>query len=476
MISRTESMPRQIGRYQVERVLGRGAMGTVYLATDPHIQRQVALKTIHADLLHDARDGGDAADAELPARFINEARAAGRLVHPHIVSVFDYGEADGVAFIALEYVRGETLAARLAQHADNGTTMPLMRVLVWFAQLLDALTYAHEVGVIHRDIKPENLLIAPRGECKITDFGIAQLDTGRLTHAGMMIGTPSYMSPEQYRGAAIDARSDLFSAGVVLYEMLTGTCPFDGSWAEVMRQVLNETPPAPSSRTAELPAELDAMVLKALAKHPDERYASAQSWRVDVLALLDRLTARLDPDQTIVLAPATRHALAPPSSTAGSGAVPVEWSAALLAQLEERLVSHVGPVASRLVRHAAAQAIDSRMLAAQLARHLPNDAARHEFDTLLERHAADSARVVKVATQIERETRATQTAVPTLDPARVESAARLLATHIGPIARIVVQRAAVGADTARFHARLVDALPASVDKRAFLDTLDNQVG
>jgi serine/threonine-protein kinase len=471
MIARTEVLPRRIGRYQVERVLGRGAMGTVYLATDPHIQRQVALKTIRSELLQDA----DSAEAELPARFINEARAAGRLVHPHIVSVFDYGEADGVAFIALEYVRGETLAARLAQHAASGVTMPLLRVLVWFTQLLDALAYAHEVGVIHRDIKPANLLIAPRGECKITDFGIAQLDTGRLTQLGMMIGTPSYMSPEQYAGTAIDARSDLFSAGVVLYEMLTGVCPFSGSSAAVMQQVLNEVPPAPSSRVAGLPAEVDAMVLKALAKRADERYASAQSWRVDMLDLLDTLSARLDPDQTVVITPQMRQALAPPPDLSDARAVPVDWPPEFLAQLERRLAGHVGPVASRLVRRAAAQATDSHMLAAQLARHLPDEAARHEFATLLERQAVASGIVTLRNTRRDSHAGVMQTTAVTLDPARVERAAQRLATHIGPIARIVAQRAALGADLAVFHARLAAALPASVDKRAFLDGLDRLI-
>jgi serine/threonine-protein kinase len=278
------------------------------------------------------------------------------------------------------------------------------------------------------------------------------------------------MSPEQYSGGEIDARSDQFSAGVVLYEMLTGKCPFNGSSAAVMHQVLNDMPSAPSSRTADLPAELDAMVLKALAKRPDERYASAQSWRSDVLALLDTLTAGLDPDQTIVLAPLARQALAPPPPAADAGSVPVDWSPVLLAQLEQRLVSHVGPVASRLVRRAAAQATDSEMLAAQLARYLPDDAARHEFSTLLERHGAASG---IESTRVARESSAARPAVPALDPERIESAARRLATFIGPIARMVAQRAAVGADTATFHARLVDALPASVDKDAFLNTLDD---
>jgi serine/threonine-protein kinase len=211
------------------------------------------------------------------------------------------------------------------------------------------------------------------------------------------------------------------------------------------------------------------MVLKALAKRPDERYASTQSWRSEVLSLLDTLRARLDPDQTIVLAPLTRQALAPPSPVIDAGTIPVDWSPEFLAQLERRLVSHVGPVASRLVRRAAAQSTDSRTLAAQLGRHLPDDNARQEFNTLVERDAAASG---IESTRVARDNHAAQTVVPELDPALIESAARRLATHIGPVARIVARRAAVGADTATFHARLVEALPASVDKDAFLNTLD----
>ncbi|MGY6153242.1 serine/threonine-protein kinase [Paraburkholderia graminis] len=476
----TSGAPRQIGRYLVDGVLGRGAMGTVYLATDPHIQRQVALKTINPELLRDSQQGSSAADAELPARFINEARAAGRLVHPHIVGVFDYGEADGVPFIALEYVRGETLAARLAKEALHGTRLPLVRTLAWFAQLLDALAYAHEAGVIHRDIKPANLLIAPRGECKIADFGIAQLDTGRLTQMGMMIGTPAYMSPEQYTGAPIDARSDLFSAGVVLYEMLTGKCPFAGSSAAVMQQVLNGMPPAPSSETPGLPASLDAMVRKALAKEPEARNLSAQSWRAELLSLLDTLAAERDTDRTVVAAPVNREALAPPIITATAHAVSADsvvWPPELLAQLEERLAHHVGPVASLLVRRAAAHATNPRMLAAQLARHLPDEATRHQFDTLLQRHTAAqgsaSSRPVSESIQPAARVASTQARVP--DAAHIEAAARQLATHIGPVARIVAQRAALGVDTATFHNRLADALPATVDRSAFLRALSERL-
>jgi serine/threonine protein kinase len=190
--------PLQLGRYVIERVLGRGAMGVVYLAFDPRIERQVALKTIRAELLSGATEGSP--EQDLTTRFLNEARAAGRLVHPNIVAVYDYGGSQDTAYITMEYVRGESLAARLSQHVRAGSRLDAARALGWFVQLLDALDYAHDAGVIHRDIKPANLLIAQRGECKITDFGIAHIDTSHLTQAGTMIGTPSYMSPEQFTG------------------------------------------------------------------------------------------------------------------------------------------------------------------------------------------------------------------------------------------------------------------------------------
>ncbi|MGF6483757.1 serine/threonine-protein kinase [Paraburkholderia sp. JPY419] len=465
MTSRPATTPAQIGRYRIERVLGRGAMGTVYLATDPHIQRQVALKTIHAALLNDGQATAGPTHTELTARFLNEARAAGRLVHPHVVGVFDYGEAQGVAFIALEYVRGENLAQRLAQHARNGGTIPLMDALTWFAQLLDALAYAHELGVIHRDIKPANLLIASRGECKVTDFGIAQLDTGRLTQAGTMIGTPSYMSPEQYAGGEIDARSDLFSAGVVLYEMLSGHCPFTGASAAVMHQVINEMPPPPSTHAAWLPAELDAMVLKAIAKRPEDRFASAQSWRNALLTLQHTLMARLDPNHTVVRGGPAREAFAPPAASAAAG-----WPPEFLAEVEQRLASHVGPVASLLVRRAASQASDSRALLEQLARHFSGESARREFDTLIKQHtialADGSMRGAMSAADA-------SAACAPLDSRQVEVAVRRLASHVGPIARIVVEHAARGADTATFRARLAEALPTQADRAAFLRALDD---
>lgn len=451
---KNEETPQTLGRYRIDRVLGRGAMGVVYLAFDPHIQREVALKTIRSELLNANPDEAAAAPAhDLTSRFLNEARAAGRLVHPHIVSVYDYGDTGDTAYITMEYVRGESLAARLAQHRRAATRMAPARVLGWFAQLLDALSYAHDAGVIHRDIKPANLLIAQRGECKITDFGIAQLDTSHHTQAGTLIGTPSYMSPEQFTGEAVDARADLFSAGVVLYEMLTGACPFTGTPAVVMRQVLNDMPGAPSGLAPDLPPALDAMVLKALAKRREDRFASASQWRAALIALIDTMQHADDADdidRTIVTMTEPAPAFELPQADAQAASM--QWPPELLARLEQRLASHVGPMATVLVRRAAAQAGDSQALSAQLAAHFPDDVARREFDALLAGHAGPVEGGASAAT---------------LDTALVDDATRRLAAYVGPIARIVASRAASRTnDAGTFYLRLVDAVPDEKDKAA----------
>jgi eukaryotic-like serine/threonine-protein kinase len=424
-------VPAQLGRYVIERVLGRGAMGVVYLAFDPHIERKVALKTIQQ-----APGGGDAAQ-ELTARLANEARAAGRLVHPHIVAVYDYGENGDTAFIAMEYVRGESLAARLAQHARAGSRMNAASALRWFAQLLDALDYAHDAGVVHRDIKPANLLIAARGECKVADFGIAHLDTSVLTQTGMLLGTPSYMSPEQFAGEAVDARSDLFSCAVVLYEMLTGVCPFTGTPGAVMRKILDDTPPAPTEIAPELPAYVDELVMKAMAKRPEARYASAREWRDALLAALAD-DASFDAERTVL-----SHAV--PGAPLDAPQPGTRLAPELIEQLEKRLASHVGPVASLLIRRACANAPDIDTLRERLGAHLPTDADRRDFDKLFMPLAAGTSR---------------SAAPQTISADSVNEAAARLTTYLGPIARIVARRAAANAaDLPTFRARLLDAVP-----------------
>jgi eukaryotic-like serine/threonine-protein kinase len=425
-------VPAKLGRYVIERVIGRGGMGVVYLAFDPHIERKVALKTIRQ-----AASGADDAH-ELAARLANEARAAGRLVHPHIVAVYDYGETGDTAFIAMEYVRGESLAMRLAQHARAGTRMNAASVLRWFAQLLDALDYAHEAGIVHRDIKPANLLIAARGECKVADFGIAHLDTSVLTQTGTLLGTPSYMSPEQFAGEAIDARSDLFSCAVVLYEMLTGVCPFTGTPSAVMHKILDDTPPAPTEIAPELPAYVDELVMKALAKRPEARYASAREWRDILLATL-ATDAGFDAERTVL-----SHGI--PGAPLEAEAPRAPLVPELIEQLEKRLASYVGPVASLLVRRACHNASDSETIRERLGAYLPTDEARRDFDKLFSTPLA--AGTSRVATP------------QSISADSVNEAAARLTTWLGPIARIVARRAAANAtDLPTFRARLLDSVP-----------------
>ncbi len=227
----------RLGKYDLHGALGKGAMGIVYKGFDPHIERFVAIKTIRKDLVEPE------VVQQYMARFKNEARAAGRLHHPNIVAVYEYGEDENVAFIAMEYVEG----AGLRDHLNRRDTFDFAQLVSLMRQLLDALDFAHAKGVVHRDVKPSNLIVGEGGQLKIADFGIARVDTSNLTQAGMVIGTPSYMSPEQCRGLEADPRSDLFSAGVVLYELLTGEKPFRGNLESIAYKICHEDPPAPST-------------------------------------------------------------------------------------------------------------------------------------------------------------------------------------------------------------------------------------
>src|SRR5690348_1496921 len=270
------------GRYQVLAELGRGAMGLVYKGRDPQIERLVAIKTI--SLLNQGSDE----ELEYRKRFFLEARAAGRLSHPGIVTIFDVGEdaATRTPFIVMEYVAGKSLNSILN---DSHGKLPLKTGLQLCQDLAEALDYAHAQGVVHRDIKPANILVTEDGHAKIADFGIAKLNLAHLTVPGPVLGTPAYMAPEQLDGEHGDGRSDLLSLGVILYSMITGFRPFQGNSATtVCFKVANRDPVPATALDSELPPELDAVISRAMAKDPAQRYQRGMEFAQDVRNLREQ--------------------------------------------------------------------------------------------------------------------------------------------------------------------------------------------
>jgi serine/threonine protein kinase len=268
----------QLGRYKIEKVLGRGAMGTVYRAHDPKIDRFVAIKTITVQGV----SAGE--EEEYRERFSREAKAAGKLSHPGVVTIHDVGEQDGgqAPYIVMEYIEGTTLDGLI----DNTVPEPISATLDLMKQVAEALDYAHSQGIVHRDIKPANIIITPEGRAKITDFGIAKLAVNQLTVPGEVIGTPSYMSPEQIAGGSLDGRSDLFSLGIILYSMLAGQKPFPGENAtSVMFSITYKEPLPISKLNPALDPQFDHVMQRALAKSPGDRYQSAREFAEDLESL-----------------------------------------------------------------------------------------------------------------------------------------------------------------------------------------------
>ena len=276
---------RKLGRYEIVGELGKGAMGVVYCARDPLLDRTVAIKTINMGLAKDEMK-------DYEARFYQEAKAAGGLNHPNIVIIYDIGRSGNIAYLAMELLQGKELKTLMSK----STALPAAYAVDVAAQIAEGLGYAHEHGIVHRDIKPANIMIV-RGELvKITDFGIARIRSANVrTQVGIVLGSPRYMSPEQVAGKRAEPRSDNFSLGVILYEMLTGRPPFNGEdVTSVMFQILNLVPPPPSSVNAAVPEMLDFIVAKALAKSPSDRYAIASEMAADLRECQRRIEAAGD--------------------------------------------------------------------------------------------------------------------------------------------------------------------------------------
>ena len=255
---------KKIGKYKILGLLGKGGMGIVYKALDPDIEREVAIKTIRFDTLTD----GTAKD-DLMARFIREARAAGKLAHPNIITVYDVGKEKDMTYIVMQYIEGQSLQAAL----DSGKKFSSQEIVDLMKPVCDSLDYAHENGIIHRDIKPANIMIEKTGKPFLADFGVARIETSTMTQAGTTVGTLSYMSPEQIQGLQVDGRSDIFALGVIIYELLAGKKPFFGdNISTIVYKIVHEEPPRITEINQDLPHGFELVIKKALAKNPEDRY------------------------------------------------------------------------------------------------------------------------------------------------------------------------------------------------------------
>jgi len=287
---------KTLGRYNLERVLGKGAMGVVYEGVDPRLNRRVAIKTI----LKTNLDEDTAKDFAM--RFVREAQAVARLNHPNIVQVYDFGEEGEVAYLVMEFIKGK----ELKNFFDANERFDLKEAVRIMAELCDALEFAHQAGIVHRDIKPANVMLDSQARTKLTDFGVARVQDSdktsvEKTQAGTMVGTPAYMSPEQITGGTVDKRSDVFSAGIILYQFLTGEKPFTGGGAwTIAKKIIQEDPPLPSTINNAVTPLFDAVVNKALAKNPQERYQSARDLGIGLKRALEGKPAEDDSDKTIV--------------------------------------------------------------------------------------------------------------------------------------------------------------------------------
>jgi eukaryotic-like serine/threonine-protein kinase len=464
------AQPEKIGKYRIDGVLGKGAMGVVYKGFDPGIERTVAIKTVRKDLVDP-----DLA-VQVMARFKNEAKAAGRLMHPNIVSVYEYGEDDANAFIAMEYVDG----TGLREYLNRKASFDLGQIVAIVSQVLEALDFAHERGVVHRDVKPANLILTASGAVKVADFGIARIDTSNLTNAGMVMGTPSYMSPEQCQGKDIDRRSDLFSTGVVLYELLTGEKPFGGSIEAIAFKICYEDH-RPPSEIAKLPVTpaLDAIVATALAKSPEARFQNARAFN---RALRQALDPQLSWKAEAVDATELNLAAVSMQTPATPG-----WDDTILQTVERQLARILGPMARVIVRKAAAKTGDTAQLYALTAESIADVEERRRFlATLTGAPSAGTTGSGMSRTQpvSVRKGKAGQTAPPQarsmssmtrplapLDQEFVDQTTSRLTIYLGPVARIVAKKAAQKAGTQQEFVHLVAGHLGAQERGAFLREL-----
>jgi eukaryotic-like serine/threonine-protein kinase len=464
--------PQTLGKYDILELLGTGGMGTVYRARDRVLERIVAVKLLHR-AQHPSQGSTDHG-----ARFLNEARAVARLNHPNIVSLFEFSDEDPAgAFFAMEYVEGRSVADYMFEDTDVrlGYAVPLM------GQLLDGLHYAHANGVIHRDIKPANLLVTEKHRLKISDFGIAKFRSASQTSTGLMVGTPAYMAPEQYRGDEIDQRCDVYSAAVVFYELLTGQRPFSGELAEMLYQICHRTPRPASSVEPAVPPQFDSVLAKGLDKDPQARYQTAGEFAAAITAVSEALAGTPllgtrgaipvgvespahSPVRGVATSPTAlmskrvrRDVLSStPESASQRTGPPPGWTCEELTEIEGHLAPIFGPLARIVVKRAALLTQDRAHLCNSLAGSLRSDEERQWFLNQVQGTSRVDAPSVPKAVA----------AIGVITPETQGRTATVLTRYLGPIAPILVKKAAqFAADEPDFYRRVTERI-ADVWERA----------
>jgi serine/threonine protein kinase len=425
--------PRVIGRYQIQALLGGGAMGEVYRAHDPVIDRPVAIKLLRPELI--VGGGSD----HLLERFRREARAAGRRFHPNIVAIWDFGDDNGTPFLVMEFVDGRNLDQIVKESSplEPGHSVAIM------TQVLSALGFAHENGIVHRDVKPSNIIVLPTGQVKVADFGIARIDASDFTIVGDLLGTPAYMAPEQLAGAPVDHRTDLFAAAVILFEIMTGVKPFRGkSITEIISHMEKRGPEDIRALNAAVPDALKRVVTKSLAFDPAQRFPNAATFS----QALSEAVADLPIDPKL---PQTLLSKAPvPAAKSSSGieataSDQTTMSRGLLRDVERDLASFIGPMASIVLRRALKETNDLLSLYEILGKQLANSKDRAEFLAKGRLRAAAVLRPLPSWPPSKPEKivqPGPDLSIKSPNPASILAIESDLTRHIGPIARLLVKR------------------------------------
>jgi eukaryotic-like serine/threonine-protein kinase len=450
-----------IGRYRVEKLLGSGAMGEVYRAHDPVIDRLVAIKVLRPELV--AGSGSE----QLLQRFRREARAAGRRFHPHIVAIWDFGDDDGMPFLVMEYVEGRSLDAIIK---SSGPLAPERGVAI-ITQVLSALGFAHKSGIVHRDMKPSNIMVLPNDDVKVTDFGIARIDASDFTIVGDLLGTPAYMAPEQLSGAPVDHRTDLFAVGVILFEILTGVKPFRGkSITEIISFMESRGPEDIRALNPAVPYALKRVITKSVAFDPTQRYADAEEFAAAISEALSVRPPGLSEPPS--LAAPFVEVTPPTTRTQQTSSGDTSWAPELLREVERDLATYIGPMASIAVRRTAKQTGDLLELYELLGGQVSSPRDRSAFLAKGRQRAAANLGRSRPSSAPKFETTAGRMPDRPAAPAGRANIVAIeadLTRYIGPIARILVKRELEKFETLeKFCLVLAAHIPNERDRRTFL--------